>query len=182
MVLYSPTGGARYRIAQYARFARHLSFVSERDLVTVVDLALCSGQGLRNGSRRTRSSAWVNCIRGDPVFADGYRALDQGRYETLVAGMARTPGARSLPPARHAVLADRVREPGRSACLGATRAQAARQLSRGNGDRERALHGQRSRRDRHGNVAAGVESRAPCHFSFLLQVRGSADARLQGCG
>ena len=53
MVLYSPAVGARYRIAPYARFARHPSFVSERDLVTVVDLALCSGQG----SRRTRASA-----------------------------------------------------------------------------------------------------------------------------
>ena len=28
MVLYSPAGGARYRIAQHARFARHLSFVA----------------------------------------------------------------------------------------------------------------------------------------------------------
>jgi hypothetical protein len=87
MVLYSPRAGARYRIAQYARFARHLSFVSERDLVTVVDLALCSGQGF---TQDPRVGPWVNGIRGDPVFADGYRALDQGRYERLVAGKART--------------------------------------------------------------------------------------------
>ena len=85
MVPYSPAVGARYRIAQYARFARHPSFVSERDLVTVVDLALCSGQ------RSTHvHGPWVNCVRGDTVFADGYRAFDQGRYETLVADMART--------------------------------------------------------------------------------------------
>lgn len=57
MVLYSPRAGARYRIAQFARFARHLSFVSERDLVTVVDLALCSGQGF---TQDPRLGPWVN--------------------------------------------------------------------------------------------------------------------------
>jgi hypothetical protein len=87
MVLYSPAGGARYRIAQHARFARHLSFVAERSLVTVTDLALSSGQGF---TQDPRVGPWVNCVRGDPAFADGYRAIDKGRYETLVAGMART--------------------------------------------------------------------------------------------
>ena len=87
MVLYSPAGGARYRIAQHARFARHLSFVAERSLVTVTDLALSSGQGF---TQDPRVGPWVNCLRADPAFADGYRAFGQQRYETLVAGMART--------------------------------------------------------------------------------------------
>ena len=87
MVLYSPAGGARYRIAQHARFARHLSFVAERSLVTVTDLALSSGHG---STQDPRVGPWVNCVRGEPAFADDYRAIDKGRYETLVAGMART--------------------------------------------------------------------------------------------
>jgi pimeloyl-ACP methyl ester carboxylesterase len=87
MVLYSPAGGARYRIAQHARFARHLSFSSERDLATVVALALSSEQGF---GQDPRVGPWVNCLRADPAFADGYRAFGQQRYETLVAGMART--------------------------------------------------------------------------------------------
>ena len=32
----------------------------------------------------------MNCVRSDPAFADGYRSFDQKRYETLVAGLART--------------------------------------------------------------------------------------------
>ena len=87
MVLYSPAGGARYRIAQHARFARHLSFVSERSLATLVDLALSSDQGF---TQDPRVGPWVSCVRADPAFADGYRSFDQKRYETLVAGLART--------------------------------------------------------------------------------------------
>jgi pimeloyl-ACP methyl ester carboxylesterase len=87
MVLYSPAGGPRYRIAQHARFARHLSFVSERDLLTVVDLALSCEQGF---SQDPRVGPWVNCVRRDPAFAESYRAFGKQRYETLVAGMART--------------------------------------------------------------------------------------------
>lgn len=87
MVLYSPAGGPRYRIAQHARFARHLSFVTERDLAAVATLALSSEQGF---SQDPRVGPWVNCLRRDPAFAESYRALSKPRYETLVAGMART--------------------------------------------------------------------------------------------
>ena len=87
MVLYSPAGGARYRIAQHARFARHLSFAAERGLPAVADLALSSEQGF---TQDPRVGPWVSCLRGEPAFADRYRALDGRRYETLVAGMART--------------------------------------------------------------------------------------------
>jgi len=87
MVLYSPAGGARYRMAQHARFASHLSFVTERSLLTAVDHALSSDQGF---AQDPRVGPWVTCVRRDGMFASAYRALDQRRYETLVAGMART--------------------------------------------------------------------------------------------
>jgi pimeloyl-ACP methyl ester carboxylesterase len=87
MVLYSPAGGARYRLAQHARFARHLSFVAERSLVAAVEHARSSGQGF---TQDPRVGPWVNCVRNDPAFAEAYRSLDQRRYETLVTGMART--------------------------------------------------------------------------------------------
>jgi len=87
MVLYSPAGGARYRLAQHARFARHLSYVAERSLVSVADLAFSSGEGF---SQDPRVGPWCSVIRTDPEFAAAYRQQDQGRYETLVAGMART--------------------------------------------------------------------------------------------
>jgi pimeloyl-ACP methyl ester carboxylesterase len=87
MVLYSPAGGPRYRIAQHARFARHLSFVTERDPVAVAALALSSERGF---SQDPRVGPWANCLRRDPAFAESYRALPRPAYETLVAGMART--------------------------------------------------------------------------------------------
>jgi pimeloyl-ACP methyl ester carboxylesterase len=86
MVLYSPAGGARYRIRQHARFARHLAFVSERDVASVADLALGSDAGF---TADPRVGPWASVIRADPAFADGYRRLDQDWYETTVAGMAR---------------------------------------------------------------------------------------------
>jgi pimeloyl-ACP methyl ester carboxylesterase len=87
MVLYSPAGGARYRMAQHARFARHLSFVAERSLPAVADLALSSGQGF---TQDPRVGPWASVIRTGPAFAARYRGLDQERYEAVVAGMART--------------------------------------------------------------------------------------------
>lgn len=86
MVLYSPAGGARYRIRQHARFARHLAFASERGVASVADLALGSDAGF---TADPRVGPWASVIRADPAFADGYRRLDQDWYETTVAGMAR---------------------------------------------------------------------------------------------
>ena len=51
MVLYSPAGGARYRLAQHARFASHLSFVTERSLPAAIDHALSSDQGFTQDPR-----------------------------------------------------------------------------------------------------------------------------------
>jgi pimeloyl-ACP methyl ester carboxylesterase len=87
MVLYSPAGGARYRMAQHARFARHLSYVSERVVASVAELAIATDAGF---SQDPRVGPWVSVIRNDPSFAAAFRNQDQQRYETIVAGMART--------------------------------------------------------------------------------------------
>jgi pimeloyl-ACP methyl ester carboxylesterase len=87
MVLYSPAGGARYRMAQHARFARHLSFLSERPMASVVAHVLSSTEGF---TQDPRVGPWVSVIRGDPEFADRFGQLDPRRYETIVTGMART--------------------------------------------------------------------------------------------
>ena len=86
MVLYSPAGGARYRIRQHARFARHLSFFSERGVESVATLAESSGQGF---TQDPRVGPWASVIRADPAFADSYRAQDPARYEAIVTGMTR---------------------------------------------------------------------------------------------
>lgn len=87
MVLYSPAGGARYRMTQHARFARHLSYVTERSLESVAGLALSSSAGF---SQDPRVGPWASVIRRDPAFAAAYREQDAGRYAALVAGMGRT--------------------------------------------------------------------------------------------
>jgi pimeloyl-ACP methyl ester carboxylesterase len=87
MVLYSPAGGARYRMAQHSRFARHLSFLSERPMPSVVSHILSSTEGF---AQDPRVGPWASVIRGDPEFADRFRQLDPRRYETIVTGMART--------------------------------------------------------------------------------------------
>jgi pimeloyl-ACP methyl ester carboxylesterase len=86
MVLYSPAGGAQYRIRQQARFARHLAFVEEHGLAEVAALAAASGQGF---TQDPRAGPWVSVIRADPEFADRYQRQDPSRYATIVAGMAR---------------------------------------------------------------------------------------------
>jgi pimeloyl-ACP methyl ester carboxylesterase len=86
MVLYSPAGGARYRIRQQARFAQHLSFFSERGGGAVTALAESSDQGF---TQDPRVGPWASVIRTDTAFASRYRELAPARYEVIVAGMAR---------------------------------------------------------------------------------------------
>jgi len=86
MVLYSPAGGAKYRIRQHSRFAQHLSFYSERGVDAVVSLAQTSGKGF---TQDPRVGPWASVLRADPAFADGYRQQDPARYEAIVSGMAR---------------------------------------------------------------------------------------------
>jgi pimeloyl-ACP methyl ester carboxylesterase len=86
LVLYAPAGGARYRIRQHARFARHLSFVAERTLAGVAALAGTTAAGF---GQDPRVGPWVSVIRSDPAFAKEYEDQDPDRYATIVAGMAR---------------------------------------------------------------------------------------------
>lgn len=86
MILFSPAGGARYRIRQHALFARHLSFISERGLDGVVALAAACDQGF---SQDPRLGPWASVIRGDESFAREYARLDTGRYKVLAGAMGR---------------------------------------------------------------------------------------------
>lgn len=86
MVLYSPAGGARYRMAQHARFAQHLAYVEANGLEQVVALAASHGEGF---TQDPRVGPWVTVMRGDSAFAQAYGQQDPGRYRVLVSGMAR---------------------------------------------------------------------------------------------
>jgi pimeloyl-ACP methyl ester carboxylesterase len=87
IVLYSPAGGPRYRMAQHARFADHAAFVRASGLPAVVDLARDSEHGF---SRDPRVGPWVTVIRTSASFAAFYAGLDPDAYLTTVPGMART--------------------------------------------------------------------------------------------
>jgi pimeloyl-ACP methyl ester carboxylesterase len=86
MVLYSPAGGAKYRIKQHARFAAHLAYVEQQGLAAVVDLAKNTDSGF---SADPRVGPWAAPIRGDVRFAEAYAQADARRYATMVTGMAR---------------------------------------------------------------------------------------------
>lgn len=86
MVLYSPAGGPRYRMAQHARFADHAAFVRSHGLDGVVDLARSHDLGF---TKDPRVGPWATVIRADSTFADGYSKLDAERYLATVAGIAR---------------------------------------------------------------------------------------------
>lgn len=86
MVLYSPAGGARYRLTQHARFARHLAYVEERGLGQVVALAASSEATF---SSDPRVGPWASVIRREPAFAASYGRWDGDRYRVVVAAMGR---------------------------------------------------------------------------------------------
>ena len=86
MVLYSPAGGARYRMTQHARLGQHLAYVAEHGLAEVVALA---GKSDKPFTQDPRGGPWVTVIRRDPEFAAAYARLDPDRYAVLVAGMSR---------------------------------------------------------------------------------------------
>jgi pimeloyl-ACP methyl ester carboxylesterase len=87
MVLYSPAGGARYRMTSRARFERHLAYVDEHGLSGVVELARSTDVGF---SKDPRLGPWVSVIRDDDAFAAAYGELDPDAYRVLVTGLART--------------------------------------------------------------------------------------------
>lgn len=87
MVLFSPAGGARYRLTQHARLARHCGFVQEHGLAAVVDLAAGSDAGF---AADPRIGPWGTTVRADAGFAAAYARGDAARYLAVVAGLART--------------------------------------------------------------------------------------------
>lgn len=87
VVLYSPAGGAQYRLKQHARFARHADFAEEHGLHQVAELARNTDAGF---SADPRVGPWSTILRTDPDFARSYAAHDPGQYQTLLAGLART--------------------------------------------------------------------------------------------
>ena len=87
MVLYSPAGGARYRLTQHARFARHAAFVAEHGLAQVVDRVKRSSAGF---GEDPCVGPWAPVIRTDPDFAADYAAMDPDRYQVVLAGLCTT--------------------------------------------------------------------------------------------
>jgi len=87
LVLYSPAGGARYRLTQHARFAQHAAYVAEHGLAGVVEQARRSGASF---SEDPRVGPWSTVLRTDPQFAQAYARLDPEDYQILLSGLART--------------------------------------------------------------------------------------------
>jgi pimeloyl-ACP methyl ester carboxylesterase len=86
LVLFSPAGGPRYRMAQHRRFTEHLAFAAGHGLAAVADLARSTGAGF---SKDPRVGPWAATLRTDDAFAASYAALDPVRYETMVTGTVR---------------------------------------------------------------------------------------------
>jgi pimeloyl-ACP methyl ester carboxylesterase len=86
MVLFSPAGGARYRMRQHARFAEHAGFVAQQGLAEVVALARSHESTF---TQDPRVGPWVSVIRSDDVFAAEYAKRDRDDYLALLGGMSR---------------------------------------------------------------------------------------------
>ncbi|WIX77120.1 alpha/beta hydrolase [Amycolatopsis carbonis] len=86
MVLFSPAGGPRYRMAQHRRFVRHLAYVAEHGLPAVVGLARSTTAGF---SADPRVGPWAAPLRSDETFAKAYAAFDPARYDLLVTASVR---------------------------------------------------------------------------------------------
>lgn len=86
MVLFSPAGGPRYRMAQHRRFVQHLAYVAEHGLPAVVELARSTTAGF---SKDPRVGPWAAPLRTDEAFAKEYAALDPARYDLLVTATVR---------------------------------------------------------------------------------------------
>jgi len=86
MVLFWPTGGARYRIRSHSQFAEHLAYVQEHGLEAVVSLAKSHDKGF---SQDARIGPWGPVLRHDPSFAEEFVRQDPDRYSLVVSGMVR---------------------------------------------------------------------------------------------
>jgi pimeloyl-ACP methyl ester carboxylesterase len=87
MVLYSPAGGAQYRMKQHSRIGQHAAYVEEHGLEQVVALARSTTKGF---SEDARVGPWAPVLRTDDAFAAGYAAQDQARYLAVLTGLGRT--------------------------------------------------------------------------------------------
>lgn len=87
MVLFSPAGGPKYRIAQHARLNQHMAYVAENGLESVVKLAHSHDKSF---SQDPRVGPWVTVIRNDPPFANAYVQLKPERYMNIVGGIVRS--------------------------------------------------------------------------------------------
>jgi pimeloyl-ACP methyl ester carboxylesterase len=86
MVLYSPAGGAQYRLMQHHRFAAHAAYAAEHGLAQVVKLAQESEASF---SEDPRVGPWSTVLRTDSGFARSYAELDRERYRTVLSGLVR---------------------------------------------------------------------------------------------
>lgn len=86
MVLFSPAGGPRYRMAQHARFADHAAFVRTHGLPAVVDLARSHDLPF---TKDPRVGPWATAIRTQDGFADEYVKQPTDTYLAAVTGTAR---------------------------------------------------------------------------------------------
>ena len=86
MIHYWPVGGAKYRISSHQRFARHLAFVEENGLESVVSLVRSHK---KNFSGDPRGGPWAQPIRNSDEFARTYASLDISRYLLTVTSMYR---------------------------------------------------------------------------------------------
>lgn len=87
MVMFSPAGGARYRMKQDARFVQHLAYVAQHGPDGVVELATSTEASFTGDGR---VGPWAPVIRSDDAFAKQYEGLDPAGYEATVGAMVRT--------------------------------------------------------------------------------------------
>jgi pimeloyl-ACP methyl ester carboxylesterase len=86
LVLFSPAGGAKYRIKQHARFAAHAAHVEAHGLPGVLELARSHDKGF---TADPRVGPWVTVLRRDDEFARAYAAHDREDYLHALRGTAR---------------------------------------------------------------------------------------------
>lgn len=87
MVLYSPAGGAHYRITQHARFTKHAAFAEEHGLAEVVAHAQ---ESTATFSEDPQVGPWATVLRTDAGFAEAYARQDLSRYLVVLSGLVRT--------------------------------------------------------------------------------------------
>lgn len=95
LVLFWPVGGARYRIRGQSRFARHLAFVEEAGIDSVVELARSTENGF---GQDPRVGPWGPVLRHDDGFVEKFRAFDANRYQLIVTAMGRSLHDRDTAP------------------------------------------------------------------------------------